>query len=105
ASGLIGSQVPLAILPGGTANVMSVELGIPNDLMQACALVSGEERAFRQVDMGQVNDHTFLLRAGVGFEADRVQGASRELKDRIGSLAYTVSALQALANSRPTHTS
>ncbi len=28
ASGLIGSEVPLAIFPGGTANVMSVELGI-----------------------------------------------------------------------------
>jgi diacylglycerol kinase (ATP) len=103
ASGLIGSQVPMAIFPGGTANVMSVELGIPNDLAQACALVSSEERALRQVDMGQINKRTFLLRAGVGFEADLVQGASRELKDRIGNLAYVVSALQALTNARPSH--
>jgi diacylglycerol kinase family enzyme len=29
ASALAGSDVPMAILPGGTANVMSVELGIP----------------------------------------------------------------------------
>src|SRR5690554_7252602 len=36
ASGLLGSRTPLAILPGGTANVMSVELGIPTDLAQAC---------------------------------------------------------------------
>jgi diacylglycerol kinase (ATP) len=27
--GLIGSQVPLAILPGGSANLMSIELGSP----------------------------------------------------------------------------
>src|SRR5215207_3942558 len=30
--GLVGSDVPLAILPGGTANVLSVEMGIPTDL-------------------------------------------------------------------------
>ncbi len=35
ASGLVGSAVPLAILPGGTANVLSVELGIPGDLAAA----------------------------------------------------------------------
>src|SRR5438128_2386565 len=40
ASALVGTDTPLAIFPGGTANVMSVELGIPSDLLEACALVS-----------------------------------------------------------------
>src|ERR1700693_568815 len=39
ASGLIGSNMPLAILPGGTANVMSIELGIPGRLADAIALL------------------------------------------------------------------
>src|SRR5919206_2640007 len=39
ASGLIGTTVPLAIFPGGTANVMSMELGISSDLAEASALV------------------------------------------------------------------
>ncbi|MGH2353414.1 MAG: diacylglycerol/lipid kinase family protein, partial [Chloroflexota bacterium] len=39
ASGLIGGDVPMAIFPGGTANVMSSELGIPRDLAEACALI------------------------------------------------------------------
>lgn len=101
ATGLQGSDVPLAIFPGGTANVMSVELGIPSDLEQASALVYGDEREIRMVDMGRINDRSFLLRAGVGVETDMVQGAPRELKDRFGSLAYAVSALQAVAKSRP----
>ena len=40
ASGLIGSEMPLVILPGGSANVMATELGIPTDLKEACMLLS-----------------------------------------------------------------
>lgn len=96
ASGLIGSDVPLAIFPGGTANVMSVELGIPGDLAEACALVCGEGCVTRTVDMGRVGDNYFMLRVGIGFEAEMVEGADREMKDRMGPLAYALSALQAL---------
>ena len=31
-------EVPMAILPGGTANLMAVELGIPKDLTEAARL-------------------------------------------------------------------
>jgi YegS/Rv2252/BmrU family lipid kinase len=96
ATGLLGSAVPLAIFPGGTANVMSVELGIPSDTSEACALVSDRESALRSVDMGRCGDHYFILRVGIGFEADMVEGADRELKNKIGQLAYAVSAVQAL---------
>jgi len=39
-SGLMGSEVPLIILPGGSANVMANELRIPSDLKEACMLPS-----------------------------------------------------------------
>jgi YegS/Rv2252/BmrU family lipid kinase len=96
ASGLIGSEVPLAIIPGGTANVMSVELGIPRDLIEATALAVSPPVNLRKVDMGRIANHYFMLRASVGFEAAMVEGASRELKDRFGLLAYAISAFQAL---------
>ncbi len=38
AQGLRGSDVPMVILPGGTANLLSVELGIPKELAQAAQL-------------------------------------------------------------------
>jgi diacylglycerol kinase (ATP) len=98
ASGLIGSNVPMVILPGGTANVMARELGLPFDLREALTLSVNPETVIHSVDMGQVGEHYFLLRAGMGFEAAMVEGADRELKDRLGLLAYGLSALQALAD-------
>jgi len=96
ASGLIGSPVPMAILPGGTANVLSVELGIPVDITQACQLASGANSKIRKVDMGLVNEHHFILRVGIGFEAAMVENADRELKNKYGVLAYLWSAVQNL---------
>ena len=98
ASGLVGSQTPLAILPGGTANVMARELGLPLDLVEAATLAINPQSRIRWVDMGQVGEQTFLLRAGIGFEAEMVEGADREQKDRLGMLAYGLSALQTLAD-------
>ena len=103
ASGLIGSDVPLAIIPGGTANVMSIELGIPRDLIEATALAVSSPRNIRKVDMGRIDSHYFMLRASVGFEAAMVEGAHRELKDRYGVLAYAISAFQALIEPQIAH--
>ena len=98
ASGLVGSQVPLAIVPGGTANVMSHELGIPVDLVEACTLAVNPDATIRKIDMGKIKDVYFMLRAGMGFEAAMVRGADRELKDRVGLLAYALSGLQELTD-------
>ncbi|NDJ52864.1 MAG: diacylglycerol kinase family lipid kinase [Chloroflexi bacterium] len=97
ASGMLGSGVPMAILPGGTANVMAVELGIPRDLASAAALAIGMPSTERCLDVGMATykgqELPFILRAGIGAEAMMVNGATREMKDRMGTLAYTVSAL------------
>jgi diacylglycerol kinase (ATP) len=97
ASGLVDTGVPMAILPGGTANVMSVELGIPTDLTTACQVAADPASVVRPVDMGLVNGHHFILRVGVGFEAAMVEQADRELKNRLGVFAYLWSAVQNLS--------
>lgn len=97
ASGLVGTGVPMAILPGGTANVMSVELGIPTDLTTACRTAADPASIVRPVDMGIVNGHHFILRVGVGFEAAMVEHADRDLKNRLGVFAYLWSAVQNLS--------
>lgn len=99
ATGLLGTDTPLAILPGGTANVLSVELGIPTDLAAACRLACSEPMRIKPLDMGRLNhDKNFVLRVGIGLEARMVEGADRSLKDRLGTLAYALSGLQALQN-------
>lgn len=96
ASGLISTDTPLAILPGGTANVLSLELGIPANLTQAAKLACGEHARLRKIDAGEVNGHHFLLRVGIGFEASLVEKADRTMKDRLGYFAYVWSAMQSI---------
>ena len=103
ASGLVGSAVSLAILPGGTANVMALELGIPTDLAQAARLACGIESTIEKIDMGQIQDQHFLLRAGVGLEAVVAEQADRSLKDRLGMLAYLWSTLRNLRDPQIAH--
>ena len=96
AAGLIGSEVPLAILPGGTNNVMSVELGVPKALTDAAALIGGAPARIRPVDMGRLNDKLFILRVGIGYEAVINETADREMKDRLGGFAYSLAGLKSL---------
>ncbi len=91
-----GGDTPMAILPGGTANLMSVELGIPKDLSKAAQIVVDPHSVVRRVDMGQTGDQFFMLRVGIGFAGEKVKLADRELKDKWGILAYSIAGLKAL---------
>ena len=95
-SGLIGSETPLAILPGGSANVMATELGIPTDLKEACMLLSHGPLETKTIDVGKFDKRYFMIRISLGFEADVVKGADRETKNKIGIFAYFLSAAAAL---------
>ena len=51
ARGLMGLETPLAIFPGGTANLMAVELGIPKDLSKAAGLAVDEHSVIHSIDV------------------------------------------------------
>lgn len=95
AAALHGTQTPMAIIPGGTANVMAKELGVPIDTKDALAVL--RKGKIKKVDMGLVNGEPFLLRVNLGIMADMVLEAGRGLKDSIGQLAYGVSTLKTVA--------
>ena len=101
ARGVMGSRVPMAILPGGTANLMSVELGIPKDLAKAAEIIASPESAVKSIDVGEVNGAFFLLRVGMGIAAQKVELADREMKDRYGLMAYSIAALKAMKDAAP----
>jgi YegS/Rv2252/BmrU family lipid kinase len=96
--GLLGTSVPLAIFPGGTANVMAAELGISTDLNLAVGLLASGSYDLRKIDIGSAGEHKFILRIGIGFEADMMKSADQELKNRFGQLAYAFSALNEMRN-------
>lgn len=103
ASGLFGSEVPLAILPGGTANVLARELSIPLRLMDAARLACGVESKIDRIDLGKMGEQIFLLRVGIGFEAAMVEQTDRTLKENFGVLAYMWSALNNLRDPAIAH--
>ena len=67
ANGLVGTQCILGIIPTGTMNNLAHSLNIPDTIPAACfTIANGKTRA---IDVGKINDHTFLEVAGVGLEA------------------------------------
>jgi diacylglycerol kinase (ATP) len=91
ASGLVGSDVPLGVLPGGTSNVLALELGIPLSLARAeDLLVRGVPRAIR---FGHADGRLFLLWAGAGLDARVMGRVNLALKRRLGRAGIFATAL------------
>lgn len=101
ARGVMGGDVPMAILPGGTANLMSVELGVPKDLAEAAEIAAREDSPIIGIDVGKIGDTFFLLRVGLGIAAQKVEIADREMKDKYGLMAYSIAALKAMKDAIP----
>ncbi|MGZ4410136.1 MAG: diacylglycerol/lipid kinase family protein [Gaiellaceae bacterium] len=84
---LAGSDVALAIIPAGTANLFATNLGIPKDIEAAVAV--GLNGARRRVDLGRFNGERFAVMAGAGFDAAMIRDAGDgSLKERLGRVAY-----------------
>jgi diacylglycerol kinase (ATP) len=99
-SGLMGSEMPVVVLPGGSANVLATELGIPTDLKEACMLMGSGPLEMKAIDVGQFDKRYFISGISIGFQADVVKGADRETKNRIGIFAYFWSAAAALKKTK-----
>ena len=99
-AGAVRENGLLGVLPAGRGNDFARELGIPQDVAGACAvLANGVER---RIDLGLVNDRPFVCIASTGFdsEANRIANEARLIK---GNLVYLYGALRALAAWRSTH--
>lgn len=99
ANGMVGSHVPLGVLPAGTANVLARELGLRSNALAAARRLSGcvpQRIAVGLLRSGGARPRHFLLMAGVGFDAHIVYRLNLDLKTRLGQLAYWVSAAKEL---------
>ncbi len=100
AAGLMGSATALGILPCGTMNVFSRELGIGSRRFDVAldAMLGG---VLQEVDIFCVNDMPFLQMAGFGLDARVVQLVTPSLKKRMGAAAHVVTALQVMTERVP----
>jgi diacylglycerol kinase family enzyme len=83
---LAGTDVAMAVLPAGTGNLLAVNLGLANDVATGVQVALDGGR--RRIDVGVVEDQRFVVMAGMGFDAQMLEGTSEKAKKRIGWLAY-----------------
>jgi len=92
-NGLACSQVPLAVLPSGTANVLAKELGLPWNLPRAAERVA--RAPYRRIALGLAipekssgEPRYFLSLAGAGADGALVSAVRPEIKLKSGIFAY-----------------
>ncbi|MGE4260340.1 diacylglycerol kinase family protein [Shewanella sp.] len=102
ASAVIGTDLPLGIIPLGTTNALSQVLwglGAKLEPLGTAleAIINGEQQ---RIDTARCNGRPVLLLVGVGFEAQMIKTANRERKNALGELAYLQGFWQAFSQNR-----
>ena len=96
-NGLKGADIPLGIIPMGTANVLAKEIGLKQRSWQVAQVLA--ERVVRPVHIGEVQRpdrsgaRRFLMMAGAGYDAGVVARVNVQLKYRWGKVAYGIAGM------------
>jgi len=98
AGALLGGEVPLAILPAGTANVLAHALGLPPEPRAAARAHAGS--AVRRLDVGLCGAQPFLMMASGGFDSFVLEHLDLGLKARFGKAGIALQGLLELRRYR-----
>jgi len=92
-------DVPLGVVPAGTANDFVRAMELPEDPERACVLAATGDR-FRDVDVAEIEGQPFVNVASLGLAPIAAETAE-PLKKRLGAIAYPVGALVSAIRTRP----
>ncbi|PSF35053.1 lipid kinase [Aphanothece hegewaldii CCALA 016] len=98
---LVELQLPLGILPLGTANDLARTLSIPLSIPDACQVIA--DGYLKPIDLGWVNGKHFFNVASLGLSVKITQNLTKGAKRRWGILAYLATAVKVLSKTRPFH--
>ena len=91
-------NIPIAILPSGTANDFANAIKYPHDI-RACIKKIVESKP-RYVDIGKINDRYFINVASAGMFTDVSQKINPEIKNTIGKVSYYLKGIEEALNMR-----
>jgi diacylglycerol kinase (ATP) len=95
----LGRDLPVGLVPIGTANVVSRELRIPlNPKHSAQLLLDG---VAKPIDVGRINDRRFVAMVGAGIDGAIVQAIAEARKGTIRKWSYVMPSLKALFGFQP----
>jgi diacylglycerol kinase family enzyme len=95
----LDAGVDLLVVWGGDGMVQATNLGVPPGLEDAVRTAFHGERC--RIDLGKVNGEYFAVMAGIGFDGAMIRDADRDLKDRLGKLAYVWTGLRHVNGEAP----
>jgi diacylglycerol kinase (ATP) len=107
-NGMAFSDVPLGVLPAGTANVLACELGIGRSMERAAEALA--DTVLERVALGSITNGSedskryFLLMAGAGLDADIVYHLNARLKQAFGKVAYWIGGFSKVGSRFPEFT-
>lgn len=96
-----GLDIPLGVLPLGTANDFSTLIGMPQNVEEACDAILKME--LKPIDVGKVNDVYFVNVCSAGLFTTVSHEIDINLKNRFGKMAYYVKGLEQLQGYQPMH--
>lgn len=91
-----GLDIPLMILPLGTANDFANSAGIPSNVEECLALL--ETGSLSYIDVGKANDEYFINVCNMGLFSGVSHNVEPELKKKFGRLAYYFKGLEEIQN-------
>ncbi len=100
-NGLDGYDVPLGIIPVGTANDFARQVGIPADADHAMDVIL--QRKPRRFDTAALNGRRFLNVSTGGVGAEATAETPAEVKESLGPLAYAISGMRKFADFKPSY--